>query len=216
MLCLLCVTSNMNSYERYQNRFCGNRRLKTFILIALVFLQTDMYPIRNMCYALISMYAFYQLDMHSNSITEFVYFKLISLIMNYINKLRRMFAFDSINIQRGRAKGLGGINALKSFNRCVYNKKLTNNCFSHKCKNRFLYMTFGVSRSEKFFHSLKSVYQNQWRNQDFQNNGQTTLVSKTMMGKIGKIFIDGPKRFWSNEVKRGYFKLSSIDNLFDR
>jgi hypothetical protein len=32
---------------------------------------------------------------------------------------------------------------------------------------------------------------NQWRNQDFWTNGQTSLVSEKTMGKMGKVFIDG-------------------------
>jgi hypothetical protein len=40
----------------------------------------------------------------------------------------------------------------------------------------------------------------QWRNQDFYTNGQTSLHRKKMMGKMGKIFINGLKRFWSNKV----------------
>ncbi len=62
---------------------------------------------------------------------------------------------------KGRSKDLGlgeggGLHVLNSFNRYVHNKKLTKvdenfPLSSHECKNRFLYLTFRVSCSKKFF-----------------------------------------------------------------
>jgi hypothetical protein len=40
----------------------------------------------------------------------------------------------------------------------------------------------------------KKVPCRQWRNQKFLINGQTSLVSEKTVGKMGRIFIDGPNK----------------------
>jgi hypothetical protein len=56
----------------------------------------------------------------------------------------------------------GSVNAVKSLTDVCTTKELTNegdkNFFPRKCKNRFLFLTFGVSRSENLFHPLKLAF----------------------------------------------------------